>query len=286
MLPPPPDLPDDFTPLRTCDADGSVHFSQLKTLALSGVQYLYACNNPIEPTRDMRIGTIVHFLLLGERPGMKPIVRYTGGRRYGREWDAFRAANQAAEIVTVAEWDEAERIAEAVRASPVAAARLANARTEVPLVWEENGIRCSTSGVDVLCTSGDIADLKTCPTTHPETWMRHAFRMLYPQQLAFYRRGARANGINVRGLYILGVERKAPYEVVELELTEGLAAFADRSVSLWLEKLRVYRESIPEPQTVRDWPGYAQSSMPWDVPTWMGEDDEDADEDDGEEAAA
>ena len=91
--------------------------------------------------------------------------------------------------------------------------------------------------------------------------------MFYHCQLAFYRRGARANGLDVsRGLFLLCVETKGPHEVVDLELSEGLIDLADRTVSLWLEKLRTYRDA-------NQWPGYAQSPVVWDVPSWMREDD-------------
>ncbi len=104
--------------------------------------------------------------------------------------------------------------------------------------------------------------------------------MKYPQQLAFYRRGARANGIDVsHGLFVLGVETKAPYEVVDLVLTEDMIEYADRCVSLWLERLRSYLGACPNPKTYRDWPGYAQTPIPFDVPHFLrtSRDDEEDD---------
>ncbi|MDB4946205.1 MAG: Exodeoxyribonuclease [Labilithrix sp.] len=257
-------------PLLTCDVDGTHHFSQIKKLSLSGKQYLHACNHPTKPTSAMLLGTLVHFLVLGQqRSGAKRLVRYDG-KRQGNAWKDFEAANRDAEILTASEWEEGERIAEAVLADPVARGRLAGARFEVPLVWEEDGIMCSTSGVDIV-TARAIGDLKTTTSTHPETWMRQAFRMLYPQQLAWYRRGARAHGLDTtEGLFLLGVETKAPYEVVDLELTERMIDFADRNVSLWLETLRVFRQT-------NQWPGYAQASVAFDLPAYMQR--EDADED-------
>lgn len=262
-------------PYRTCDEDGTHHFSQIKRLALSGKQYIHACNTENEPTPAMLLGTAVHCMVLGPRPGGKRVVAYTGKTRSGKAWEAFAAENVDAEILTAGEWTKAQAIAEAVKADPVAQSRLAGARFEVPLEWEEEGgIRCSTSGIDIV-RAKSIGDLKTTSTTYPEAWQRQAFKMLYPQQMAWYRRGARAHGLDVsEGLFILGVETKPPYEVVDLELTEGMIDFADRTVSLWLEKLRVYRES-------NQWPGYAQSPVPFDVPSWMQSDEDD----DVEEAA-
>lgn len=289
-LPEAPELPDvddapaatnDTPPLRVLAEDGTLHFSDVKWMALSGRQYLYAVNNPIEPTSQMLLGTAVHLQLLGPRHGAKPLRVFEGKIRRGKEWDMFKARNPDAEKVTAPEWKRAEQIAAAVRVDPVAQARLEGARYEVPLSWEESGFRCSTSGIDII-SGAALADLKTTLTTHPETWQRHAFKMLYHCQMAWYRRGARANGIDCsRGLYLLGVETKPPYEVVELDLTEGMIDLADRTLSLWLEKLRGYVLACPEPRVVTDWPGYTQSSVPWEVATWQ-RDDEDEDEDEDE----
>lgn len=269
--------------LRILGEDGTLHYSDLKKIALSGRQYLHAVNTPTEPTSAMLIGTAVHLLVLGPRHGAKPVEVYEGKTRQGKEWTAFREANPDVEILTVKEWDRAQAIAEAVKADPIAQARLTDAHLEVPLTWEESGIRCSTSGIDIITASGALGDLKTTTSTEPEAWQRQAFRMLYPQQLAFYRRGARANGFTLpAGLFLLGVETKPPFEVVDLELTEGMIDFADRSLTLWLEKLRACMLSCPEPRHVTDWPGYAQSSVTWDVPAWHESDEDEEDE----EAAA
>lgn len=252
--------------VRTCDPDGTHHFSHLKRLALSGKQYLHAVNNPTTPTSAMLLGTAVHAMVLGGR-AERPITRYHGKDRKGAAWKAFKAANPGAEILTAPEWDHALQISRAVLADPVARARLDGARFEVPLAWEEDGIRFSTSGVDIL-GNGALGDLKTATTTNPEALQRQAFKMFYHCQLAFYRRGARANGIDAsKGLFLLCVETKGPFEVVDLELSEGLIDLADRTVSLWIEKLRIYRDA-------NQWPGYAQSPVVWDVPAWMRDDDE------------
>jgi len=292
-LPLPPELPDfdaapvaaNDAPLRVVAEDGTLHFSDLKKMALSARQYLYGVNNPIKPTTQMLIGTAVHFHLLGPRHGAKPLVIFEGKRRSGKEWDSFFARNGGAEILTAPEWERASYIAEAILVDPVARARLDGARYEVPLSWEESGFRCSTSGVDII-SGAALADLKTTASTHPETWERHAFKMFYHCQMAWYRRGARANGIDCsRGLYLLGVETSPPFEVVELELTEKMIDLADRTLSLWLEKLRQCVLSCPEPRAFSDWPGYAAASVPWELRKRQREDEE-SDEDEDEEAFA
>jgi hypothetical protein len=252
-----------------------LNFSKLKHVARSGLHFHHGATTTTEPNRGMTVGSVSHFLVFGaQRVGAKPLVKYDG-RRAGKEWEAFAAKHADAEIVSASEWTDAEAIADAVRRDPVAQARLAGARFEVPLTWEDSGFRCSTSGIDIV-NAGALCDLKTTTTTEPEAWKRHAFRLFYHCQMAWYRRGAVANGIDVsKGLYLLGVEAKPPHAVVELEMTWRLIDLANRTIDLWLSKLRTYVDSD-------QWPGYAQNPVPWDVPSWM--DHGDGEEED-EEAA-
>lgn len=264
--------PSSDRPALTCSEDGTHHFSQLKRLNLSGKQYIHACNSRNNPTKEMIVGTAIHQLVLGARPG-KEVIQFDGKARKGKVWDLFSERHAGREILTAPEWARAEAIAKAVLADPVARARLDVSKREVPIAWEEDGLKFSTGGIDLL-GGGALGDLKTTTTAEPEALKRQAFKMLYHCQIAFYMRGAKANGIDVsRGGYLLCVEVKPPFEVVDLELTAELLDLADRTVSLWIEKLRRYRDA-------GQWPGYAQSPIPWDVPAWMSGDDFDDDEED------
>lgn len=255
-------------PVRTCDEDGTVHYSHLKRIADSGVQYLHAVNTTFEPTPAMLLGTAVHAIVLGERPGA-PVHVYPGKARSGKAWEEYAAAHEDGDILTAPEWARAEQIAKAVTSDPVARSFLDGAKYEVPLSWDEDGIACSTSGVDIV-RPGMWGDLKTTSTTELEALMRHCFKMSYYAQLAFYRRGLNANGHDTsRGAFLGCVETREPYEVVCLEPSEELLALGDRTVTLWLERLKVYRDSA-------SWPGRAQCPVVWTVPAWM---QHDADED-------
>jgi hypothetical protein len=68
------------------------------------------------PTTAMQRGSGVHAILSGK----KKVIGYPGAVRRGKEYDAFVAAHQDHEILTMAEYDKAMRMAEAIRASKVA----------------------------------------------------------------------------------------------------------------------------------------------------------------------
>lgn len=256
----------DALPLRTCHADGTVHFSTLKRIGDSGAQYLEALRGDSKSTPAQVLGTAVHSMVLGSRPG-ESLVRYSG-RRAGEEWEAFDASHLGATILNDAEWAKAEAVAGAVLRDPVARDYMAGARFEVPLSWDDNGVACSTSGIDIV-TAHRIGDLKTARTTHVETFQRQAFGLAYHAQLSWYRRGALANGIDVsHGVFVVAVETCPPYEVVVHDLADDILDIGERTVALWLERYRSYRDS-------HQWPGRAQSAVVWAAPSWAHGNDDD-----------
>jgi hypothetical protein len=263
----------------------------VKYLAASPKHYRARILRPKLPTRVMRIGTILHFMMFGPRHGTKPIcaepdfgdLRATDqtskekAKENKTRRDEWRATHTAAdyELVTANDWAAAEPIAAELRRDPVANDFLEGGRFEVPLEWEEAGFKCSTTGVDIL-NAGRLVDLKATSSVAMPTWEYHAQKMLYHAQMAWYRKGARANGIDIsRGLYLLGIEYGDPWDVRALELTEKTLEDGDKAIALWLERLRgCERDNV--------WPGYAQAPTPWEIASWGGDDDEEESE---EEAA-
>ncbi len=252
--------------------DGTLHFSDLKRVADSGVQYLHGLKNRREPTRAMLIGTGGHHIVLGKRPTSR-VARFPGDKRVGKAWKDFADAHVGYDILTVPEWDEAESVATAVLMDPVARDYLDGGEYETPLRWMDGEIPCSTTGVDIIQRQHKrFGDLKFTSTTEIEKWQRQAFSFSWHCQLAWYRRACKANGIDVgNGMFLLGADVHPPHEVVVLEVSEELGDLAERTLSLWMERLRVYIAS-------RQFPGRAQSAVVWSVPAWLrSEDDEEAD---------
>ncbi len=107
--------------------DGTVHFSDVKLFSRSAAHYRHAVTHPREPSRPMRIGTIVDRLIFGgdvpvcpldERrgnvwecfcelaQGFTPIV-YPGATRQGKAWKDFAETHKGTRLYTQREFDEA-----------------------------------------------------------------------------------------------------------------------------------------------------------------------------------
>lgn len=244
-----------------------VHFSQLKAIALSPLHYKAALEHPKEQTPAMRLGSLIHAMVLGGE------YKVWDGNRRGKDWEAFKATEgPQALIVTMAEVDKASAISDALIRHPVARQFL-RGKHEVPVEWTENGRACASRGIDIL---GDdyVADLKSSTSVQPFRFMRACLRLAYHAQLAGYIEAMRQQGRLIRSAYIIGVETVYPHDVTVLRLTDRALDMGARMRRLWIERLLAC-------EAANEWPGYAQSVVELDV-----NDDDETLVIDGEEVAA
>jgi len=242
-----------------------VRFSLLKHIGRSPAHYRAALDGGREDTLAMRMGRLVHAMVLGGE-----YLVWDGTRR-GKDWDRFEAEHLGQEIVTASEVEAAEPVAAAVAASELAAPLLDGCR-EQTIEWEIGGRKCQ-GRLDVL-NAAFITDLKSTTNAEPGWFSRHATKMGYHAQLAGYADGAVAAGLAITPrCYVVAVEMKAPHVVTCLELTDRALDMGRRTYRLWWERLMVCERSDY-------WPGYVEGVAPFDVPEdemlWI----------DGEEVAA
>lgn len=238
-----------------------VRFSALKRIAQSPAHYRYHLEHPPEPTPAMRIGTVAHAVVLG---AWRPYAIWSGGRRYGKEWDAFRAEHQGQDIYSAEEWAEGERIAAAVAADPVAAPLIARARWREQEVAFRIGSRRCGCRIDAS-GRGLVVELKTCREASPTRFPYQALRMGYYAQVAWQvdaldRRRRR----RIREAYIIAVEQKPPHVVQVYEVTPASLDYGRRTYALWFERLLNCEAS-------GEWPGYVQSVVPLEPPGEAGD---------------
>lgn len=247
--------PDESGP-TTCEDVEPLHFSTAKHLAKSAKHYLAHLNNPTPPSRAMRVGTLVHRMVLGG-----PFPDVVDARR-GKDWKTFVEAypERAREAVTQEEIDDARPMADAVLAHHIAREYLAGAEFEVPLSWTIAGRRFSTRGVDILQRGRRHGDLKTCRSVRPEL-LRWTIRdMLYHAQVQWIADGLAAEGHTfTEAPFLLCVEGPPAYDVVVVELTEGDLVEGRKMIHQWLSRLDQAEQS-------GEWTGYAEAAIKLDLP--------------------
>lgn len=260
-----------MSPLRHA-TDGRVHFSELSQHRFSAAHAFLAFEQTRKPSRPMIVGSIADDLVFR---GGSNVAIYPGPTRRGKEWDAFQAGNAGKYLPIQSEYDEAKGAADALLASPVAREYLEGAEYQRVGQWEAYGLPCATGidgqrgGFDILHVKPRgrapfVADMKTTASTDPETFSRHAWKMMWHAQGAWLLDGARAMGLDVQDFYLIGVESSPPHNVTVLQVPTAILDMGRRSIVKWAERHRACEAS-------GTWPQYVQSVVEMTVPPWVEE---------------
>lgn len=227
-----------------------VRFSRLKLIGRSPQHYL---GMTVRQTQSIERGTATHSLLLGG----KRIIGYPGKVRRGKDWEQFKEFNYDAEILTMKDYDRANRMAESVMRNAQAMSVLKGSR-EVELGWKIGDRQCG-GRVDVIGSTYST-ELKTGVTSDPRRFMWMALRMGYPAQVAWYRNGIKLAGLGEKkDAFVVMVEQEAPHVVTTFQVTPRALEQGERQWRGWFEMLMNCERS-------NAWPGYSEAMVPLDVP--------------------
>lgn len=177
-------------------------------------------------------------------------------------WHNWNAKNGNRIILPAEDYDRAQRMADSVRAHPVAAGLIVGGHREATLRWidQETGVACKAR-IDNLIPKEFMVDAKSCIDASPEAFARAAAIYRYDAQAAHYMDGARECREQVDYYIVLAVESEAPYVCVPyyfgpVEEQRGWA-LRQRAIRKQAECLRTGH-----------WPGYADTLTQLTYPTW------------------
>lgn len=213
-------------------------FSHLKAYGRSAMHGKHArLAHKDDPTNAMERGTAVHAILFGTRK----VVGYPGATRRGKEYEAFVAANSDSHVLTMAEYDKAMRMAEAVRACKVAEPMLKGI-TEQTMLFRWMGLECRATpdvrGPDYL------TELKTAQSSDPAKFLWHARRMQYHAQLRFQGFACEKHQTaRIRDHWIVCVESDAPHPVTVFHVEPEALEEGEKNLILWAERAKASEAS-------------------------------------------
>lgn len=253
-----------------------VNKSTLWEIRKSPAHYKWALEHPGEDTPALRMGRLIHSLVLQpETVDEAYAVAPTGIDRRtkdGKEaWARFCETAEGKEIITADEWDEAKQIAFSALSS--AKDLLTGCVTEVPLFWDDprTGIRCKCR-VDAMKELDDkfvMIDLKTTNDASVGSFVRDAIRYGYGVQAAHYMNAVTTLGLNHSKpieWWFVAVEKKGPYAVNMIRADDGFLDDGQFRLIDLMEKLDACLMND-------EYPGYGVNIMA--LPAWaMNGDDE------------
>ena len=177
-------------------------------------------------------------------------------------WRNWEAKNGSRIVLPAEDYDRAQRMADSVRAHPVAAGLIVGGHREATLRWtdQETGVACKAR-IDNLIPKEFMVDAKSCIDASPEGFARAAASYRYDAQAAHYMDGARECGEPVDYYIVLAVESEPPFVCVpyyfgHVEEQRGWA-LRQRAIRKQAECLRT-----------GEWPGYSNTLTQLTFPTW------------------
>lgn len=229
--------------------DMPVRFSHLRAYGRSPAHGLHARLVEMDPTYAMQRGTAVHALLFDTRR----VCGYPGKTRNGKQYDAFVEANPDSEILTMAEFDKARRMADAVRASEIAQPWL-RGTIEKTIRFRWMGLECRAT--PDIRGPNFLTELKCSASADPVRFPRHALRMSYHAQMRMQMAACKDE---IDDCVIVCVEDKAPHPVQVFRIEPRALEAGEKLLVLWAERLK-------NSETSRAWPPYTTCIAPIDVP--------------------
>lgn len=231
------------------------HFSTLRHMATSPLHYIRACEHERADTSSLRVGRLVHALVL--TPDLPADVAvFDGPVRRGRAWNAFlaEAAAEGRQVVREEELRAATRMRRAVLENAQSRKLLADGDGEITVTWDEqievggapHSVRCR-GRLDWLGSAG-IVELKTTRWPSVRAWTREVAARSYHVQLAHYRSGVEANTGSSAPVWWIVVENQPPHDVAVYRVRSEDVEAGERTRLAWLRR-------VAECETSGRWPG-------------------------------
>jgi len=258
------------------DALPGVRWSQLRRMADSPAHYQAALTRTWADTPALALGRLTHTLTLQPELFDSEYAVWRGGRRAGKEYEAWEAQNAGKSHVREQDLDAAQAIATAVRSCPLVQPYLEGARYEVGTAWRDEPTGLVCRALLDWCPPGALLDLKTTRSTDPGAFARSAAQYGYHGQMAHYAEGYRAmTGAYPERVLLVAVESAPPYDVVVYDMAGSL-----EPGRTWR---RTLLDRLADCIASGQYPGRASEILPLDLPAWAGgQDDYDHLDDDGE----
>lgn len=254
-------------------AHPAVSSSQLKHILRTPAHFKASLETSKEPTDAMKLGSLVHTLLLephlvdDEYTVMPKFDRRT--KQGKADYEAWLEHNSHKTAVTAEQMDTATAMTDSLRTSTVAQLLKVNETAcEASIFYTDpaTGIDCRVrpdfmiKPCDAFPT-GLIVDLKTTDNASPSAFKRTITNFGYHLSAAMYLDGYEVE-FGVRPAYIwLVVERDAPYAVASYTPSDEMLERGKADLDTALARLKACRDAD-------SYPAYGSEIMAIDLPKW------------------
>lgn len=211
-----------------------------------------------EITDAMTLGSALHVSFLEPAKAESRVVKWEGGRRYGKEWNAFVDEHRDQIILTDTQFDKLTGMIAALRENAEVSRWMKRVEAvEVSAVGPVQGVRMKARA-DAL-TNDPLWDLKKISSTDDRTILSSIWDYGYDIQAHVYRE------IFKRDRFCLGfVEESAPHDVRVVELNANWKRLGKARTTGLIQAMK-------HCQQTKHWPGRTEGIDQIEPADWMME---------------
>jgi hypothetical protein len=245
-------------------ASPGVSPSRAKAARLSPKHYRHFRDHPKTPTPAMILGSAEHCAVLEPDAFALRYTVWTGGRRAGKEYDAFCAASGGRIVLSADDYERCGGMRRAVAAHAVAGPMLVDPSRiiEASLYWRDPATQLECHGRPDLLLPRAVVDLKTTRTMDGRLMTAEAIRFGYHISAAAYLDGLENIGQPRAEAILIYVESSPPFDVAVRPLRDVMLRTGRKE---WHGLLT----AIDQATESHEWPGVAEDEMwPMDLPAW------------------
>ncbi len=250
----------------------AVNASTLKEIIKSPRHYQYLLQHPKPATPAMLLGTATHLAVLEPGAFDSQYIRRPDGIKFttadGKAWRDEQIARGLA-ILDGDDYDAILAMRESLMQNPRCAELLtAPGDVEKSISWTDpdTGIKCK-GRPDKFLHCGILLDLKTTKDVRPYPFTKTVMNFGYAFSMSFYVDGLRANGREVKDVYLPAVESLAPHDCAAYRMTDELLDYGRAEYKQALATLAECRKT-------GNWPGVVVGEMDLELPRWAAQDDD------------
>jgi hypothetical protein len=243
-------------------------------------KFAYARKHPHAPSDAMKLGTVAHALTFGT-PLAVSVLDFKDRTRTKAYVKAETEALDAGLMpVLRKDMEEAQAVADAIRAHPTAGGLLDGADTEVSGFWvdPEFGIwqRMRLDAFTLSYAMPTVVDLKTTRDASKQGFAKSVADYGYHRQDVHYRQGVATllkmpDWRDVDFVFVV-VETEPPHLVATYRVSDGSPGEYGQptpdDVALGLEQMRAARERFRDCSKAGRWPGYSEEIETLELPRY------------------
>lgn len=223
-----------------------------------------------EQTDALLAGSLLHCMVLEpDALHARYAIRQNAGNTKAGKEEAAQAQSSGVRLVKADMWDDCRSMAESVRAHPLmrAALEAQDFAAESSVYWTEldGSVPCKAR-IDALASVPGFGlcaiDIKTTRDASPAALEKSIHAFDYHRQAAWYMRGLRAAGCEIRAFIFLFVEKEPPFLTVAASISEAAQQVA-------LDEIKNCVHTYADCLASGSWPGYTESPViELDLPAW------------------